>query len=178
MLPLEQVMPRHQSGCRVQLKLMLFSKKILTTVACGAIGATIFAPIESQAISVSQFVNPSINTKTEWETKFEHKFPDYKMPLASVYRGKASFYGPGFYGNRTANGEIYRLGTMTAAHRSLPFGTRVRVENLNNGRSVTVRINDRGPFVGGRIIDLSETAAEAIGMKSSGIAPVRIQVLN
>lgn len=178
MLPLEQVMPQHQSGCRVQLNLMLFSKKILTTVACGAIGATIFAPIESQAISVSQFVDPSVNTKTEWETKFEQKFPNYKMPLASVYRGEASFYGPGFYGNRTANGEIYRLGTMTAAHRSLPFGTRVRVENLNNGRSVTVRINDRGPFVGGRIIDLSETAAEAIGMKSSGIAPVRIQVLN
>ncbi len=157
---------------------MLFSKKILTTVACGAIGATILAPIESQAISVSQFVDPSVNTKTEWETKFEQKFPNYKMPLASVYRGEASFYGPGFYGNRTANGEIYRLGTMTAAHRSLPFGTRVRVENLNNGKSVTVRINDRGPFVGGRIIDLSETAAEAIGMKSSGIAPVRIQVLN
>jgi rare lipoprotein A (peptidoglycan hydrolase) len=178
MLPLEQVMPRHQSGCRVQLNLMLFSKKILTTVACGAIGATILAPIESQAISVSQFVDPSVNTKTEWETKFEQKFPNYKMPLASVYRGEASFYGPGFYGNRTANGEIYRLGTMTAAHRSLPFGTRVRVENLNNGKSVTVRINDRGPFVGGRIIDLSETAAEAIGMKSSGIAPVRIQVLN
>lgn len=178
MLPLEQVMPQHQFGCRVQLKLMLFSKKILTTVACGAIGATILAPTESQAISVSKFIDPSINTKTEWENKFEQKFPNYKTPLASIYRGEASYYGPGFYYNRTANGEIYRPGTYTAAHRSLPFGTRVRVQNLNNGKSVTVRINDRGPFVGGRIIDLSETAAEAIGMKSSGIAPVRIQVLN
>jgi rare lipoprotein A (peptidoglycan hydrolase) len=178
MLPLEQVMPQHQSGCRVQLNLMLFSKKILTTVACGAIGATIFAPIESQAISVSQFVDPSVNTKTEWETKFEQKFPNYKMPLASVYRGEASFYGPGFYYNRTANGEIYKPGTYTAAHRSLPFGTRVKVTNMNNGRSTVVRINDRGPFVGGRIIDLSETAADAIGMKNSGVAPVKIQILN
>jgi len=178
MLPLEQVMPQHQSGCRIQLKLMLFSKKILTTVACGAIGATIFAPIESQAISVSQFVDPSINTKTEWETKFEQKFPNYKMPLASVYRGEASFYGPGFYGNRTANGEIYRLGTMTAAHKTLPFGTRVKVIHRITGKSVIVRINDRGPYVGGRIIDLSETAADAIGMRSSGVAPVRVQILN
>jgi rare lipoprotein A (peptidoglycan hydrolase) len=178
MLPLEQVMPQHQSGCRVQLNLMLFSKKILTTVACGAIGATIFAPIESQAISVSQFVDPSVNTKTEWETKFEQKFPNYKMPLASVYRGEASFYGPGFYGNRTANGEIYRPGTMTAAHKTLPFGTRVKVIHGVTGKSVIVRINDRGPYVGGRIIDLSETAADAIGMKNSGVAPVKIQILN
>ena len=178
MLPLEQVMPQHQSGCRVQLNLMLFSKKILTTVACGAIGATILAPIESQAISVSQFVDPSIKTKTEWESKFEQKFPNYRMPLASVYQGRASYYGPGFYYNRTANGEIYVPGTYTAAHKTLPFGTRVKTTNLLNGKSVIVRINDRGPFVGGRIIDLSETAAEAIGMKHSGIAPVKIQILN
>lgn len=178
MLPLEQVMPRHQSGCRVQLNLMLFSKKILTIAALGSIGASILSPIESKAISVSQFVDPSNNTKTEWETKFEQKFPNYRMPLASVYHGEASFYGPGFYYNRTANGEIYKPGTYTAAHRSLPFGTRVRVENLNTGKSVIVRINDRGPYVGGRIIDLSETAADAIGMRNSGVAPVKIQVLN
>jgi rare lipoprotein A (peptidoglycan hydrolase) len=155
---------------------MLFNKKILTTIiACSTIS---FNPMSAQAISVSSFVDPSINTKTEWETKFEQKFPNYKMPLASVYQGEASFYGPGFYGNRTANGEVYVRGTYTAAHRSLPFGTRVRVENLNTGKSVIVRINDRGPFVGRRIIDLSETAADAIGMRNSGVAPVKIQVLN
>jgi len=155
---------------------MLFNKQILTTlIACSTIS---FNPMSAQAISVSSFVDPSINTKTEWETKFEQKFPNYKMPLASVYRGEASFYGPGFYGNLTANGEVYVRGTYTAAHRSLPFGTRVRVENLNTGKSVIVRINDRGPFVGGRIIDLSETAADAIGMRNSGVAPVKIQVLN
>ncbi len=134
--------------------------------------------MSAQAISVSSFVDPSINTKTEWETKFEQKFPNYKTPLASVYRGEASFYGPGFYYNRTANGEIYKPGTMTAAHKTLPFGTRVKVTNMNNGRSTVVRINDRGPFVGGRIIDLSETAADAIGMRNSGVAPVKIQILN
>lgn len=144
-------------------------------MACSTV---VSMPISSQAISVSSFVDPSVKTKTEWETKFEQKIPTYTVPLASVYRGEASWYGPGFYGNRTANGEIYRPGTMTAAHKNLPFGTKVRVTNLNNGRSQIVRINDRGPYVGGRIIDLSETAADALGLKSSGVAPVKIQVLN
>jgi len=177
MLPSEQVMPRHQSGCRVQLNLMLFSKKILTIAALGSISFSILSPNESKAISVSSFVDPSIKTKTEWGTKFEQKFPNYKMPLASI-TGIASYYGPGFYGNQTANGEIYRPGTYTAAHPSLPFGTRVKVIHGVTGKSVIVRINDRGPFVGGRIIDLSETAADAIGMRNSGVAPVKIQVLN
>jgi rare lipoprotein A len=174
MLPLEQVMPQHQSGCRIQLKLMLFSKKILTIAACSTIG---FNPMSAQAISVSTFNSSVPEHKTEWETKFEQKFPKYKTPLASI-KGTASFYGYPFYGRQTANGEVYRLGTMTAAHRSLPFGTRVRVTNENNGKSVIVRINDRGPFIGGRIIDLSETAADAIGMRNSGLAPVKLEILN
>jgi rare lipoprotein A (peptidoglycan hydrolase) len=157
---------------------MLFNKKILTSIACGAIGATIMTPVDSRAISVSPFIAPATEHKSEWEIKFQEKNPTYKVPLASVYRGEASWYGPGFYGNRTANGEIYRPGTMTAAHKSLPFGTRVKVTNLNNGRSQIVRINDRGPYIGGRIIDLSETAADALGLKSSGVAPVKVQVLN
>jgi rare lipoprotein A len=153
---------------------MLFKKQILTIMACSAIG---FYPIGAQAILTSSFIDPSVKTKTEWETKFKQKIPTYIVPLASA-TGQASWYGYPFYGNRTANGEIYRPGTMTAAHPSLPFGTRVKVTNLNNGRSQIVRINDRGPYIGGRIIDLSETAAESIGMKSSGIAPVKVQVLN
>lgn len=153
---------------------MLLKTQILTIIACG----TIATPINAQAISVSSFIENPIKQKTEWETKFEQKIPTYTVPLASTYQGQASFYGPGFYGNLTANGEIYRPGTMTAAHRSLPFGTRVRVTNLNNGRSTVVRINDRGPYVGGRIIDLSETAADSIGMIRSGVAPVKIQILN
>lgn len=97
--------------------------------------------------------------------------------VSRVIEGTASWYGPGFFGNRTANGEVYRPGTLTAAHRSLPFGTMVRVTNLNNGRSTVVRINDRGPFVGNRVIDLGHGAAQQVGLVSSGVAPVRLEVL-
>ncbi len=92
-------------------------------------------------------------------------------------RGIASWYGPGFHGRKTASGERFNQNALTAAHRSLPFGTKVRVTNLRNGNSVTVRINDRGPFTRGRIIDLSAGAARLIGVKRSGTAPVKIQVL-
>ncbi|MGG6295475.1 septal ring lytic transglycosylase RlpA family protein [Leptolyngbya sp. AN02str] len=92
-------------------------------------------------------------------------------------RGMASWYGPGFHGNRSASGEVFNQNAMTAAHRSLPFGTQVRVTNLNTGQSVVVRINDRGPFSRGRVIDLSAAAARAIGLISSGIAPVTLEVL-
>lgn len=94
-----------------------------------------------------------------------------------TYDGMASWYGPGFHGNLSASGERFNQYDLTAAHRSLPFGTRVRVTNLDNGRSVVVRINDRGPFVGNRIIDLSMGAASEIGMMSSGVAPVEVEVL-
>jgi rare lipoprotein A len=95
-----------------------------------------------------------------------------------VINGQASWYGPGFYGNRTANGEVFRPGAFTAAHRSLPFGTRVRVTNLDNGRSTVVRINDRGPFHGGRIIDLAHGAAGELGVTASGLAQVKLEVLD
>lgn len=95
----------------------------------------------------------------------------------SQLKGIASWYGPGFHGNRSANGERFNQHAMTAAHRTLPFGTKVRVTNLNNGRSVVVRINDRGPYSGRRIIDLSAGAASAIGMMGSGVAPVAVEVV-
>jgi rare lipoprotein A len=91
---------------------------------------------------------------------------------SGVMHGKASWYK---HGKRTASGEAFNPGGLTAAHRSLPFGTRVRVVNKNNGRSVVVRINDRGPFIGGRIIDLSRGAAQSIGV--AGVAAVALQVL-
>jgi len=97
--------------------------------------------------------------------------------VISQQQGMASWYGPGFHGRRSASGERFNQNAMTAAHRTLPFGTRVRVTNLNNGRSVTVRINDRGPFIRGRIIDLSIGAARKINMVNSGVAPVRVEVL-
>ena len=107
--------------------------------------------------------------------------PEPKLKLVPdvvrVITGEASWYGPGFYGNYTANGEIYRQGTMTAAHRTLPFGTKVRVTNLRNGRSAVIRINDRGPFVDHRVIDLGHGAASSLGLISSGIAQVKLEVL-
>ena len=107
--------------------------------------------------------------------------PEPAKPVAplviSTHSGEASWYGPGLYGNRTANGEVFRRGTMTAAHRTLPFGTRVRVTNLWNGRKAVVRINDRGPFAGDRVIDLAHGAASELGLTSSGIAQVRLEVL-
>ena len=92
--------------------------------------------------------------------------------------GEASWYGPGFAGRRTANGEIFDPSQLTAAHKTFPFNTQLRVTNLENGRSVVVRINDRGPFKPGRIVDLSRAAADRIGMIGSGTAPVRIEVLS
>ena len=99
------------------------------------------------------------------------------LQVRSVSTGQASWYGPGFYGGRTANGDVLRPGDFTAAHRSLPFGTKVRVTNLWNGRVAVVRINDRGPFVGHRLIDLGPGAASHLGLVASGVASVRLEVL-
>ena len=92
--------------------------------------------------------------------------------------GGASWYGARHHGNRTASGERFNQNALTAAHRQLPFGTRVKVTNLDNDKSVVVRINDRGPHTRGRLIDLSRAAAEQIGMLRSGTAPVRVQSLS
>ncbi len=96
-------------------------------------------------------------------------------PIVQGETGIASWYGHPFHGRRTANGEVYNMHEMTAAHRTLPFNTMVRVHNLENGRSVDVRINDRGPFVEGRIIDLSFASAQAMGMPGTSL--VRLEIL-
>ncbi|MEC5322248.1 septal ring lytic transglycosylase RlpA family protein [Aurantimonas sp. A3-2-R12] len=91
--------------------------------------------------------------------------------------GAASYYGKRFHGRTTANGEKFNMNSMTAAHKTLPFGTKVRVTNQRNGKSVVVRINDRGPYAGGRVIDLSKAAASKIGMIQSGTARVRLDII-
>lgn len=96
-------------------------------------------------------------------------------PAVATWTGHASWYGPGFHGNRTASGERYDQYAMTAAHKTLPFGTHLRVTNTANGRSVVVRVNDRGPFIPGRDLDVSRAAAEALGF--GGVATVRIEQL-
>jgi peptidoglycan lytic transglycosylase len=99
---------------------------------------------------------------------------------ASIYseEGNASWYGAPFHGRKASNGEIYDMNKLTAAHRTLPFDSIVRVTNLNNGKTTTVRITDRGPFVDNRIIDLSRAAAQEIESIGPGIVPVRIEVLS
>jgi rare lipoprotein A len=95
----------------------------------------------------------------------------------AIAGGSASYYAAKFEGRPTANGERYRAGELTAAHRSLPFGSKVRVTNPANGRSVTVRINDRGPFTAGRVIDVSRAAAQELGLIARGHAPVELAVI-
>lgn len=99
------------------------------------------------------------------------------QPQALSAHGMAGWVGQEFAGRTTANGEIFDPMLMTAAHRTLPFGSHVRVTNLRNGRSVVVVVNDRGPFIRGRVIDVSTRAAEALGFRNAGVARVRVDTL-
>lgn len=91
--------------------------------------------------------------------------------------GKASYYSPKLQGRKMANGDPYRKGKLTAAHKTLPFGTKVKVTNLQTNKAVKVKITDRGPFVKGRIVDLSEAAAKKIGSVQAGVVPVKVKVV-
>ena len=148
----------------------------------GAASVTETDPYSAKAEEVESDAVASPETPTEDTAvapqPVQPPAPPIPQPrVISVSTGEASWYGPGFYGNRTANGEVFRPGTLTAAHRTLPFGTKVRVTNLWNGRSTVVRINDRGPFIGHRVIDLAHGAANKLGLVASGIAQVRLEVL-
>ena len=94
-----------------------------------------------------------------------------------VIRGQASWYGPGFHGKKTASGKIFDQGKLTAAHKTIPLGTKAKVTNLQNGNTVEVEINDRGPYIGQRVIDVSHAAANALGFVESGLTLVRIELL-
>ncbi|MGH7089435.1 MAG: septal ring lytic transglycosylase RlpA family protein [Stellaceae bacterium] len=106
-----------------------------------------------------------------------HTPPPAAFRPGYVEVGLASWYGPGFQHHRTADGSRFDMHGLTAAHRTLPLNSLVRVTNLENGRSVVVRINDRGPWIDGRIIDLSAAAARRLGMKADGLARVRIELV-
>ncbi len=104
-------------------------------------------------------------------------FPEAGKPGTKIEEGIASWYGPKFHGKLTANGEEYDMHQLTAAHRTLPFNSIIKVKNLDNGKSVLVRINDRGPFAKNRIIDLSKKAAQEISMIGNGTAPVALMIM-
>ena len=108
---------------------------------------------------------------------FGIRYYPFVANVGDQFDGIASWYGPDFHAKKTSNGEIYNMYAMTAAHKTLPMNTVVRVDNLDNGRSTIVRINDRGPFVSGRIIDLSNKAAHEIDMVRKGTARVKVTVL-
>src|SRR6476469_6925990 len=103
------------------------------------------------------------------------RLPGY--PVGFVERGMASWYGPGFHGNKTANGERYDMHQLTAAHRTLPLGSIAVVRSMSTGRQVTVRINDRGPFARGRVLDLSLAGAQALGMTGTGTDQIELRVV-
>jgi rare lipoprotein A len=141
-------------------------------------------PISNDSAAPAKITQPTRINQTSQQPKPSAQAAKKPQPVQPTKtraktrkQGMASWYGPGFNGRRTASGERFNQNSLTAAHRSLPMGTRVKVTNLNNGRSVVVRINDRGPFSGGRIIDLSHGAARLIGVVQSGVAPVLLEVL-
>lgn len=120
---------------------------------------------------------PPVRPNRPPATTGAHK-PVPTIPMIQGESGVASWYGHPFHGRPAADGEIYNMYDMTAAHKTLPFGTQVRVHDLDNGQAAVVRINDRGPFINGRIIDLSYAAAKAIGMVGPGIARVQLEIVN
>lgn len=124
-----------------------------------------------------KYVQPVYNGLEEAEAYLSVKRRIQLAESPAVIMGKASWYGPGFHGRPTANGETFNENALTAAHRELPFGTKVLITNLNNGKSTLVTINDRGPYIEGRHIDLSRAAAMEVGMIETGVADVKMEIV-
>ncbi|WP_340588061.1 septal ring lytic transglycosylase RlpA family protein [Erythrobacter alti] len=149
------------------------------TDAPSAVAGPVFTPSD-EAVFEEAFAR--------FDTPVEPELPGHAVDITTIEpaepetvslgSGIASYYGRRFHGRRTANGERFDMNELTAAHRTLPFGSRVQVTNPRNGQSVVVRINDRGPFIRGRHIDLSRAAAEQIGMISRGHASVELELLD
>ncbi len=142
------------------------------------------APSQTQSYSEDQNVYSNVVNKKDYNhpTMRPYEIRGIKyyptvVNVGDIFHGNASWYGPDFHGKSTSNGETYNMYDMTAAHKTLPMNTIVKVTNKNNGKSTVVRINDRGPFVETRIIDLSNTAARNIDMIGVGTAPVKVEIL-
>ena len=152
----------------------LFS--LLTGLACCLVVACGGPSYQVRVLDPQGQSAPRDYTQRPYEVNGERYHP---IPSANGYveQGIASWYGSDFHGRKTSNGEIYDMHAMTAAHKTLPMNVEVRVTNLNNGRSTVVRVNDRGPFVKGRIIDLSHSAAKELDIVGPGTAPVRVEAL-
>lgn len=141
----------------------------LLTITGGLLSGFRFSPAFVSALLVTAIV---IGCSSPPKPTY---FPGY--PIGYVEGGVASWYGPGFHGNRTANGERYDMHKLTAAHRTLPLGSIATIRSTTTGREVTVRINDRGPFAKGRVLDLSMAGAQALGMIGSGTDRIELRVI-
>ncbi len=141
---------------------------------CGSKQSVVYAPPQSSIHSKSS--HPNKATMKPYQVNGKTYHPTV-VGVGSRYQGIASWYGPNFHGKRTSSGEFYNMYDFTAAHKTLPMNTIVKVTNLKNGRTAIVRINDRGPFVEDRIIDLSYAAAKQLDMIKMGTAPVELEVL-
>lgn len=143
-------------------------------------GCSLGAPIISPSRNDNSVIinSPKMHSATmrPYQVNGKTYYPTV-VNVGDIASGIASWYGPDFHGKKTSNGEIYNMHGLTAAHKTLPMNTVVKVTNLNNSKEVIVRINDRGPFVQGRIIDLSKSAANKINMIATGTAPVKVQVI-
>ena len=142
----------------------------------GLIGTTVILStlVAIQGCSLTGFPGSSLQTGLD-PVPARDAVNSSSDPSANVRIGAASWYGPGFIGKKTASGDIFDPTKFTAAHRTIPLGRRVRITHLANGKSVEVVINDRGPYTEGRMIDLSQAAANALGMIGHGIAKVRVE---
>ena len=136
----------------------------------------VIEPIGPDVQDIDPFAPPTAVDLDTFDAPIEAQ-PASGAVIRDLGNGVASYYGRRFHGRLTANGERFDMRAMTAAHKTLPFGSMVRVTNRRNGRSVTVRINDRGPFIRGRTIDLSRSAAEQIGMIAQGHARVELELV-
>ncbi len=125
---------------------------------------------------LTETVDVTVPTEQKTKTQAKDIVNKSKKSLQTKY-GSASFYGPGFHGRKTASGEVFNQNALTAAHRTLPFGTKLRVTCTATGRSTIVKVNDRGPYHGNRILDLSVGAAKAIGMVEKGVTNVKYEIL-
>jgi rare lipoprotein A len=170
-------------------------KKHITLFGVIALGMSLFVPASQMGALARQTHTTSLNSSLKSESSLSNTGTathgaerttfdlSAKQPLVNgdkflVAVGKASYYANGFHGKKTANGEKFDKKDFTAAHRTLPFGTIVRVTNLNNGKMVFVKINDRGPYIKNRIIDLSRAAAKQLDMVDNGVGKVRIEAWN
>lgn len=142
--------------------------------------AVVIPSVIDRAVTAPSTINAMKAGERTFNSVVENRMTEEarKAAAKSLGRGEASYYGAGFAGRPTANGETFNPAEMTAAHRTLPFGSKVRVTNTNNGRSIVVRVNDRGPYAHNRVIDLSRGAAKKIGMIQSGTAQVKLELIS